>query len=264
MRKVRGGHDAPIGKKSIPVLLQSPQPNARAIGETMTSLRTSGSLIVDSLAHEVTLDGHLVHLTRAEFTLLAALAEHPRRAFSREYLTQVVTGSDWASDTHALDTVVCRLRNKLGETGSQPRRIVTVHGYGYRFEPDQTSNPVQSAFVMVDINRTIVWANDAFDHLLRWKPTELHGKVLYDLIHPDDRPRALAARADLDAGFPAAMVLRFQTRYGDYRLVEALARPVLADDRTVVAFLGEYRLAASEMKAELPILEPIHVTSVNS
>lgn len=237
------------------------------------STQQFGSLRIDHEAHEVSLDGHPIHLTLSEFILLTTLAESPRRAFSNEYLTQILTRSDWVNENHALQVTVSRLRRKLGESGRQPRRVVTVHGYGYRFEPDAapdlavvhaademslSSDPaLQSAFILAALDRTILWASDSMKHLLGWQPTELQGKVLYELIHADDTPVASEARTDLDAGFPSAMVLHFQTASGDYRLVEALARPIIGSDGATISFLGEYRPATSGM---LLNPEPIRLT----
>ena len=100
----------------------------------------TGSLIIDRDAREVTIDGQPINLTNAEFTLLTTLADSPRRAFRSEYLTEVLTDSEWVSEVHALQVTVSRLRRKLGESGTQPRRVITVHGYGYRMNP--TRDPI--------------------------------------------------------------------------------------------------------------------------
>ena len=154
----------------------------------------TGSLVIDRDAREVTIDGQPINLTNAEFTLLITLAESPRRAFRSEYLTEVLTDSEWVSEVHALQVAVSRLRRKLGESGTQPRRVVTVHGYGYRYEPDKgpslatamASNeqpfPLDpltlSAFVVLDSDRKILWASDTFTPLLGWQPSDLQGTVL--------------------------------------------------------------------------------------
>ena len=95
-----------------------------------------GALVIDRDAHEVTLDGTPVPLTKAEFALLSTLAANPRRALSGRDLLRAMWGSEWSADTTALQVHVSRLRAKLNENGSRPRHIVTVHGFGYRFEPE--------------------------------------------------------------------------------------------------------------------------------
>lgn len=215
--------------------------------------------MIDRDAHEVTICGVPIHLTNAEFALLATLADSPRRAFSSEHLTKVLTDSEWVAGTHGLHVTVSRLRRKLGESGTRPRRVVTVHGFGYRYEPHQepdiaaamasNTQPLShdpstvSGFLVVALDRTIVWASDSFTQLLGWQPTDIQGVVLYELIHPDDRPDAMAARDELDSGSPAAFLFHLRTATGEYRLLEALARPVIGSDGQTISFLGEYRFA---------------------
>lgn len=93
-------------------------------------------LTIDVLAREVLLGGEVVTLTAKEFDLLAHLAAHPRRAFSRADLLREVWDSDPGYQDPATVTVhVRRLRTKLEADLDHPRWIVTVFGVGYRFEP---------------------------------------------------------------------------------------------------------------------------------
>ncbi|MEU4397606.1 response regulator transcription factor [Micromonospora orduensis] len=80
------------------------------------------------------LDGRELALTVREFDLLAHLMRHPRRAFRRTELLQRVWG--WTFGDESTVTVhVRRLREKVEEDPAEPRRIVTVWGVGYRYEP---------------------------------------------------------------------------------------------------------------------------------
>lgn len=97
--------------------------------------RHYGSLTIDYDAREVMLDGTPVPLTKTEYLLLAALAEVPRRAMTSEDLMRAIWGTEWVDDVGALQVQISRLRAKLGESGSQPGRIVSVRGFGYRFDP---------------------------------------------------------------------------------------------------------------------------------
>lgn len=179
---------------------------------------------------------------------------------------KVLTGSDWSGGVHALHVTVSRLRAKLGESGDQPRRLITVHGFGYRFEPDandgQPSQQVgreQSAFILTARDRTILWASSNIDGLLGWTPESLEGMSLYDLIHDDDRALAFVARDDLDAGLAAAMMFRLRTNADDYVHVEAFARPLIGPDGTTMSFLGEFRPATSEQPQRLSEPKPIYL-----
>jgi DNA-binding response OmpR family regulator len=91
---------------------------------------------IDFSAHEVTIDGGVIELTPREFDLLAYLARSPRVAFSREHLLKSVWDSETEWQTTATVTEhVRRVRTKIETDPEHPRRIVTVRGVGYRFEP---------------------------------------------------------------------------------------------------------------------------------
>jgi DNA-binding response OmpR family regulator len=89
-----------------------------------------GELVVDVASHSASLDGQDLDLTPKEFDLLALLAAHPGRAFSRDFLLQSLWGYDYDGVDRTVDTHIVRLRKKLGAVGDQ---IVTVWGVGYRF-----------------------------------------------------------------------------------------------------------------------------------
>jgi DNA-binding response OmpR family regulator len=100
------------------------EPDAQAIGP----------LRIDDVRHEVTLDGHPLALTATEYGLLATLAAHPGRAFTRAQLLEQVWGTDYFGDDHVVDVHIANLRRKLGEEPGQPRLIETVRGVGYRLK----------------------------------------------------------------------------------------------------------------------------------
>src|SRR6202453_1197653 len=94
-----------------------------------------GDLLVDLAAHEVRTSGVLVQLTSREYDLLVYLMKNPRKAFTREQLLADVWS--WSfGDTSTVTVHERRLREKLEADPTLPRRIVTVWGVGYRFEPE--------------------------------------------------------------------------------------------------------------------------------
>ena len=94
----------------------------------------AGGLRIDLRAREVKRAGELVTVTAREFDLLAHLARHPRRAFSREELLERVWGYSFG-DTATVTVHVRRLREKIELDPSQPAHLVTVWGVGYRWDP---------------------------------------------------------------------------------------------------------------------------------
>lgn len=92
-----------------------------------------GPLRIDVAARTVDLDGRRVGLTQREFELLAFLARRPGTVFSREDLLSGVWG--WThGDLSTVTVHVRRLREKIEADAANPRLLVTVWGYGYRFD----------------------------------------------------------------------------------------------------------------------------------
>ena len=96
---------------------------------------TDGGLVVDTAAHEVTIDGRRVALTTREYDLLVFFLRHPGEAFERTMLLERVWGWTYA-DATTVTVHVRRLREKVEVDPALPARIVTVWGVGYRYESD--------------------------------------------------------------------------------------------------------------------------------
>jgi two-component system response regulator ResD len=94
-----------------------------------------GPLRVEPATRRVLLDGEEISLTMREFDLLAHLAMHPGRVYSRDQLMEAVWGEPFFVDTSTVTVHVRRLRAKLGDDPNQPRFIETVWGVGYRLRP---------------------------------------------------------------------------------------------------------------------------------
>lgn len=79
-------------------------------------------------------DGSLVHLTSGENRLLAMFLDHPGEVLSRQRLIDRVRGRDLGAFDRTIDTMVSRLRRKIGDraTGGAARIIATEWGGGYR------------------------------------------------------------------------------------------------------------------------------------
>jgi DNA-binding response OmpR family regulator len=91
-----------------------------------------GAIRLDLAEHEVTVEGRVVSLTPSEFRLLALLARHPRRVFSRRTIMQHLWNSSHVPEERTCDAHVSNLRRKLGDASP----IVTVRGVGYRLAAD--------------------------------------------------------------------------------------------------------------------------------
>ncbi|MGP0584840.1 response regulator transcription factor [Paenibacillus timonensis] len=96
-------------------------------------------LSIDSVRHEILVKGDPVQLTPIEFKLLETLAKHPRRAFTRFELVNLIQGDDFEGMERTIDVHIKNIRQKIGEDPKNPSFLVTVYGVGYKFEgvPDE-------------------------------------------------------------------------------------------------------------------------------
>ena len=97
-------------------------------------MKRFGDLEMDPAAREVRVNGDVVHLTRIEFDLLSALAEHPRLAMTRDQIFELVWGGDWYGEHHLVSVQMSNLRRKIRDRHRSRPLIATVHGVGYRFD----------------------------------------------------------------------------------------------------------------------------------
>jgi DNA-binding response OmpR family regulator len=91
-----------------------------------------GDLEIEPEAGEVRRGGRPVSLTKTEFELLSRLASRPNQIFSREKLLEQVWEYDYLGDSRLVDVHIRRLRAKIEDDPANPRRILTVRGFGYK------------------------------------------------------------------------------------------------------------------------------------
>ncbi len=94
-----------------------------------------GDLVIDARSRTVKLEEHEINLTAKEFDMLYLLARHPRQVYTREQLLDRVWGGAEYIDPGTVTVHVRRLREKLEVDSSNPKRLLTVWGVGYKFEP---------------------------------------------------------------------------------------------------------------------------------
>jgi two-component system response regulator ResD len=103
--------------------------------DDLTSPLAFDGLEIDPTARAVQIDGRSITLTQREFDLLWFMASHPGQAFTREQLMDAVWQFTFYSDTTTVTVHIRRLRAKIERNPSEPTRIQTVWGVGYRFRP---------------------------------------------------------------------------------------------------------------------------------
>jgi two-component system alkaline phosphatase synthesis response regulator PhoP len=91
----------------------------------------AGNLEINRPNHSVRLSGREVIFPRKEFEILALLASHPGKVFTREMLLNQVWGKDVVVIDRTVDVHVRKIREKLG---TDEDLIETIKGVGYRFK----------------------------------------------------------------------------------------------------------------------------------
>ena len=98
-----------------------------------TETITSNGLTLDMISQQVHLHKVLLNLTTMEYELLKLLMMHPGKTFNRDELMNALRGIDAELFSRAIDTLVSRVRQKLGDTQKPPKYIKTIWGRGYCF-----------------------------------------------------------------------------------------------------------------------------------
>jgi len=105
----------------------------RSAGDTPVEAIESGNLRIDPRTHEAWLNDSPLTLSPKEFALIYFLVRHKGQVFSREILLDRVWGQDAYVSARTVDVHVRWLRENVEAEPSNPQRIMTVRGVGYKF-----------------------------------------------------------------------------------------------------------------------------------
>ncbi len=94
----------------------------------------SGNLRLDLVGRHVFRDDQEINLSNKEYNLLIELMRNVNVVLSRDLLLSKVWGDDYFGDPRTVDVHIRWLRKKIEPDASNPTRIITVRGIGYRFE----------------------------------------------------------------------------------------------------------------------------------
>jgi len=89
-------------------------------------------VVVDFRRYEARKGEKTLEMTRKEFGVLRLLAARAGEVVSREELLNEVWGYENYPSTRTVDNHIASLRSKIEEDAAQPRRLLTVHGVGYK------------------------------------------------------------------------------------------------------------------------------------
>jgi DNA-binding response OmpR family regulator len=91
-----------------------------------------GGIEMNTRTYEVTVGGRPASLTAKEFEILRLFMLNPGQVFTKLQLFHRVWGQEYLSDENTVMVHICRLREKIEDEPSNPRRIQTVWGIGYK------------------------------------------------------------------------------------------------------------------------------------
>ena len=94
----------------------------------------AGGLRVDLLKHSVFWGDQQVELKPKEFEFLAYLMSNRGQVIGREQILRKVWGYDYIGSARTVDVHMRWLRQKLEKDAEKPEHLITVRGYGYKFE----------------------------------------------------------------------------------------------------------------------------------
>ena len=97
------------------------------------SLLESGPFVLNPNGHTVTKNGEPIELTKAEFRILEYFLKNKNTALDRASIL-ANAWDNYFGDNKIVDVNIRRLRMKIEDDPSNPRFIITIWGYGYKWE----------------------------------------------------------------------------------------------------------------------------------
>ena len=102
----------------------APEPDGRMV---------SGVFVLDQKSRVLYKNGTPIDLTQVEFQIMELFFANPGVALVREKILEGGWGENYFGDVKIVDVNIRRLRMKIEDEPSAPKHILTVWGYGYRW-----------------------------------------------------------------------------------------------------------------------------------
>ena len=106
---------------------------APAVAEQTPEQLVSGPFTLDEKGRVLYKNGKPIDLTQVEFQIMELFIRNPSTALVREKILEGVWGKNYYGDVKIVDVNIRRLRMKVEDEPSNPQHILTVWGYGYRW-----------------------------------------------------------------------------------------------------------------------------------
>lgn len=97
-----------------------------------SSILSAGDITIDLDASCAYKDGQLLELTAKEYGILQAMMENQNKIISKERLYERIWGEESAVCDNTIMVHIRHLREKIEDDSSDPKRLITVKGLGYK------------------------------------------------------------------------------------------------------------------------------------
>jgi len=121
-------------KARVKAMLRRLDMTAPKTDDPGTTSITTADLTIDLDRRRVSLQGDPIDMKPREFDLLAFLVQNQGRVFSRDTLLDKLWGYDYDGDSRTVDVHIRWLREKIEANPSNPQRLITIRGVGYKWE----------------------------------------------------------------------------------------------------------------------------------
>ena len=118
----------------VDVLYRRVEMSAGLADSSHANVITSGEFELNMRNRTLTKNGIPIELTQVEFQIMELFFRNPGVALVRERILKGVWGENYFGDVKIVDVNIRRLRMKVEDEPSHPAHILTVWGYGYRWE----------------------------------------------------------------------------------------------------------------------------------
>lgn len=118
----------------VKAILRRIQLDQSAEKKNQQDLLVFDTLVINERKHEVNLNETPLKLKPKEYDLLLYLCSNAGQVLTRSIILEQVWGWDFSGGTRTVDVHIRWLREKIEADPTNPTRIITVHGVGYRFD----------------------------------------------------------------------------------------------------------------------------------
>ncbi len=101
----------------------------------------SGCFELNQKSRTVSKNGEVVDLTQVEYQIMELFLKNQNVALDRNRILTEIWGDNYYGDIKIVDVNIRRLRMKVEDEPSNPKYILTVWGYGYKWCSDPNTQP---------------------------------------------------------------------------------------------------------------------------